>query len=115
MSSERETLRLHDIIENIDRISEYLGDVEAGEFGEDQKTVDAVERCLQRITEAVVKIGENRMREIAPSLPVHAIRGLGNILRHEYDAIDHGLVWHTITDRLPNLRTDCLTALEARA
>lgn len=111
MSSEREALRLADIVENIDRIMAYLEDVEAEDFGDDSKSVDAVERCLQRITEAVIKIGEDRMREIAPSMPMHAIRGLGNVLRHEYDLIDYAIIWHTVTDQLPQLRSDCENAL----
>ena len=111
MSSEREALRLHDIIDNIDRIFMYLDGVEADEFGDDQKTVDAVERCLQRVTEAVIKVGEERMREIAPTLPVHAVRGLGNVLRQEYDGINYEMVWETVTNRLPVLRADCAKAL----
>ncbi len=54
------------------------------------------------------------MREIAPSLPVHAIRGLGNVLRHEYDMIDYAIIWHTVTDQLPLLRRDCESALSGR-
>lgn len=111
MSSEREHVRLRDIIENIDRITAYLSDAPPESFGEDQKTVDAVERCLQRITEAVIKIGEARMRAIAPSLPAHAVRGMGNVLRHDYDIIDPAIIWNTVTDRLPELRRDCVRAL----
>ena len=111
MSSERETLRLRDIVENIDRIVRYTDDVDPEDFGEDQKTVDAVERRLQRITEGAIKIGADRMSESSPSLPWHAVRGLGNLLRHEYDVIDHEVIWKTVTGRLPILRTDCLDAL----
>lgn len=113
MSSEREALRLQDIVENIDRIAEYLDGIDSEDFGADRKTVDAVERCLQRITEAVIKIGEDRMQDIAPSMPVHAIRGLGNVLRHEYDLIDYDIIWNTVTNQLPLLRDDCETALES--
>lgn len=113
MSSERERQRLQDIVTNIDRIVSYLDDVDPEDFGDDPKTVDAVERCLHRITEAVIKIGEDRMAIIAPSLPVHAVRGLGNILRHEYDLIDYEIVWNTVSDRLPKLRRDCLLALQS--
>lgn len=113
MSSEREALRLQDIVENIDRIMEYLDGIDAEDFGDDRKTVDAVERCLQRITEAVIKIGEDRMLDIAPTMPMHAIRGLGNVLRHEYDLIDYEIIWYTVTDQLPLLRDDCVKALDS--
>ena len=50
MSSSREALRVQDIIDNIDRITAHVGDMDYAGFATDWKTVDAVERCLQRIT-----------------------------------------------------------------
>jgi uncharacterized protein with HEPN domain len=52
------------------------------------------------------------MKEVAPALPFHAVRGLGNLLRHEYDRIDLQLLFTTVKDRLPELRTACARALE---
>lgn len=111
MSTDRETLRLQDIIENIDRIEGYVAGFEFAAFEADRRTVDAVERCLQRITEAVIKIGPERMAAISPRTPVDAVRGLGNMLRHDYDRVDLGTIWRTIRESLPELRADCLRAL----
>jgi uncharacterized protein with HEPN domain len=111
VSSEREALRLADIIENIGRIDDYLGAMSFAAFSEDAKTIDAVERCLQRISEAVIKLGEARMAEIAPSLPVHAVRGLRNTLRHDYDRVDVRTIFTTARDSPPSLRADCERAL----
>ena len=74
-------------------------------------TVDAVERCLARITEAAIRIGPERMDEISPGLPMQQVRGLGNLLRHAYFVIDHGTIWSTIKDSLPPLREACERAL----
>ena len=60
MSSDREQQRLRDIIENGEAAQAYLADLTVVEFARNQMLIDAVERCLQRITEAVVKIGEER-------------------------------------------------------
>ena len=68
MSSKREPQRLTDIIENIDAIDFYLADMTFETFLADRKTIDASERCLERIIEATVKIGEDRMQEIAPAI-----------------------------------------------
>jgi uncharacterized protein with HEPN domain len=111
VSSSRERQRLIDIIENIDRIRSHIGAMTFAEFERDEKTVDAVERCLQRITEAVIKIGPERMAALAPSLPVKQVRGLGNVLRHDYDMIDLGVIWFAISDDLPELRAACEKAL----
>jgi uncharacterized protein with HEPN domain len=113
VSSSRERLRLQDIVDNIDRIASYVGNMDYAAFAVDPKTIDAVERCLQRITEAVIKIGPERMGEIAPSLPVSAVRGLGNLLRHDYDRVSLPAIYATVTDRLPELRRDCERALSA--
>lgn len=112
MSSERERLRLHDIIDNIDSIDAYMDGASFAAFTQDQMRVDAVERCLQRLTEAVIHIGEARMAVIAPDIPVHEVRGLGNVLRHEYGNIDLATIYRTVTDKLPGLRADCVRALE---
>lgn len=111
MSSSRERQRLLDIIDNIDAISRYVSGMDLDQFVADAKTVDATERCLERIIEATVKIGKERMAVIAPDLPVDAVRGLGNVLRHEYDRIDLAFLFATISNRLPPLRAACIAAL----
>ena len=111
MSTDREALRLQDIIDNIDRIAGYTVGLDQAAFEADDRTVDAVERCLQRLTEAVIKIGPARMAAISPQTPVEAVRGLGNMLRHDYDRVDLATIWLTIHDSLPKLRADCLKAL----
>jgi len=111
VSSERERQRLADIITNVDAINGYLAGMEFEGFASDSKTVDATERCLLRITEAVIKIGPERMAVIAPDLPVEAVRGLGNLLRHEYDAIDLQTIFNTVKQDLPPLHAACLAEL----
>ncbi|MDX3900538.1 MAG: DUF86 domain-containing protein [Sphingobium sp.] len=76
----------------------------------DPKTMNASERCLERVIEATIKIGKDRMAIIAPDLPADAVRGLGNVLRHGYDQISAELIFATIRDRLPGLREACLRA-----
>ena len=111
MSTEREALRLQDIVENIDWIDSHLGDLDYATFVADRKTIDAVERCLLRIAEAVVKIGPERMAAISPATPVDTVRGMGNALRHAYDEIDLAVIWRTVRESLPALKGDCLRAL----
>lgn len=74
---------------------------------------DAVERCIERITETTIRMGPDRMREIAPDLPTHKVRGLGNRLRHQYELIEPRIIWDTVVDELPGLRAACERALNA--
>ena len=115
MYSEAERVQdwLHDIIEYADHIAEYCGGMSFEQFFDDRLIRDATERCLERIIEACVRLGPERMAAIAPNLPLHEVRGLGNMLRHAYEQIDAKLIWDTVKDDLPPLRTACERALAA--
>ena len=52
MPSEKPARRLQDIIENGQAIQRYVAGMDLSAFEKDQKTYDAVERCLERIREA---------------------------------------------------------------
>ena len=79
----------------------------------DRKTIDAIERCLQRITEAVIQIDADELTKIIPDLPTSRIRGMGNMLRHEYRRVDPKIVFDTVRNDLPSLRAACVAALES--
>jgi uncharacterized protein with HEPN domain len=108
---DEEPERLGHIVANIDRIGRHLEGRTFEQFETDPMLTDAVERCLQRITEASIRIGAERMAEIAPGVPFGEVRGLGNILRHEYEKIDLATVWDTVRHDLPALRSACVAAL----
>ncbi len=57
MPSSRPTERLQDIAENCERVLAYTADMDFAAYAADPKTRDAVERCLQRISEAACKLG----------------------------------------------------------
>jgi uncharacterized protein with HEPN domain len=111
MYSEKIRLRLQHIVENSDRISEYIAGMDFETFSGHRMTIDAVERCLSRITEASVRVGEAALNQIAPGVPMHVLRGFGNALRHDYDLIDLPTIWKTIQNDLPALRAACERAL----
>ena len=102
---------MRDIVENIEAAQSYIAGLSVEDFCRSQITIDAVERCLQRITEAVMKIGEERFAIMAPDVSFHQVRGLGNRLRHEYDILDEEVVYYTVTTSLPALLPRCRTAL----
>lgn len=79
-------------------------------FEEDRKTYDAVERCLERISEGAAKLGD-LAPALMPEQPWQKIRALGNRLRHEYDAIREDRIWDIVQRDLPALRSACEDAL----
>jgi uncharacterized protein with HEPN domain len=52
-------------------------------------------------------------RRVGPNQPWAKIRGLGNLLRHEYDIIRRDDLWAIVHDDLSSLRGDCVEAIEA--
>lgn len=78
MPSSNPGLTLGDIIENIDRICRYSAGKSEQDFESDQMLLDAIERCLSRISEAAVKLGD-AAEKLVPGLPWNDIRGWATI------------------------------------
>ena len=53
MSSDKPARRLEDIVENAQAIQRYVAGMDLAAFENDQRTHDAVERCLERISQAL--------------------------------------------------------------
>ena len=110
MPSKRASRRFQDILDNIESIQQYTRDMRQGKFVANNLVVDAVERCLSRISEAAKKLGV-AAENLAPGQPWAKIRGLGNLLRHEYDTIRRSVIWEIVTDDLPSLHAACRKAI----
>lgn len=113
MPSKDPTLRLRDIVENIQRIEHYVHGMDFDSFIADQRTVDAVERCLQRITEAARKLGKE-LEQQQPEVLWKMIRNMGSVLRHDYEQISMKRLWGTVTTDLAPLRAACEAELTRR-
>lgn len=99
-----------DILEAIDHIDSFLGDMSFEGYQADLKTKSAVERKMQVITEASVRLGTEAPR-LCPNLDWEGFRGMGNILRHAYHRIDDKVVWDTVKLELPAMRKAVMKAL----
>lgn len=110
MPSSRPKARFEDIILYIERIMFYVDDHDQESFTKDIRTVDAVERCIERMTEASIKL-QPLASELFPQQNWKAMRDMGNVLRHEYDSIDSTEIWRIVLDCLPSLLKDCRSAV----
>ena len=77
----------------------------------DEKTIDAVERCLHLISEAASRLGPY-VDDIYPEAPWKDARGIGNILRDKYDQVTEDLIWASIEGDVPRLRKSALQEIE---
>jgi uncharacterized protein with HEPN domain len=109
-ASNRPEIRFLDILENIRRIRAYVQGMDQEAFDVDLRTRDAVERCLERVSEAATKLGE-QADELAPGLPWKAVRAFGNVLRHAYDQVSSARIWEIVITDLPSMEDATKAAL----
>jgi len=110
--SSRAAVRFQDILDNVRLIQSYLTGMDRAAFDADQRTRDAIERCLQRISEAAIKLGPEA-EQLAPGPPWQAVRSFGNVLRHAYDQVDPSRIWEIVTRDLPLLEAAATDALRS--
>jgi uncharacterized protein with HEPN domain len=103
--------RFADILENIEMIESFTEGMSLASFRSDPRTTNAVERCLEQISEAARKL-DRCADEISPDIPWPKLRALGNLLRHEYDTVDQGRVWIMVQQDLPPLKAAVQAALQ---
>lgn len=64
-------------------------------LSEDSKTIYAVVRCLEIISESSRRLPDD-LKARHPSIPWRAIAGAGNIYRHDYEEVASDIVWNTV-------------------
>ena len=84
MSFDRRPDRFEDIVETIDRLRDQLSHLD-GPLVDNGLIMDATERCLARICEAVGALfrADVDLDELSDQVPWRAIHDMGNRLRHE--------------------------------
>jgi len=103
MSSKNPAQRLADILENIDIIQAFIAGLDLPVFRADRKTVYAVVRALEIISEASRRLPSEMLQE-HPEIDWLAIAAAGNVYRLEYEAVDEALIWDTLNHDLSPLR-----------
>ena len=106
MSAEREwTLRIQDILDSIEKIFVYTHSMTFEQFQNDDKTIDAVIRNLEVIGEAARHIPLT-IQEKYPDIGWFEMRGMRNIMAHEYFGVSVPIVWRAVISDLPPLAED---------
>ena len=99
MPSDQSRQALRDILENARLACQFAAGLDAASFAADRRTVYAVTRCLEIISEASRRLDQS-IRDRHPSLPWRAIMGSGNVYRHDYDNVAEDQLWRTVNNSL---------------
>jgi hypothetical protein len=96
-------MRIEDILEAIENIAEYTSGMDYSAWQKDRRTIDAVIRNLEVIGEAATYIPEEIKGKYS-EIPWAKMRGIRNLLIHEYFGVDIDVVWETIQKDLEPLK-----------
>src|SRR5450432_2106578 len=83
--------------------TEFAAGLDYEAFRNDIRTVFAVTRCPEIISEASRRLPD-QMKARYPSIAWKNIAGAGNVYRHDYEDVSAKLVWDTVQLALPPLR-----------
>lgn len=102
--------RLHDILEAARLISSYVKGIAEADFLADTEKQDAVIRRIEIIGEATAHLTE-KTRQAIPELPFRKMRGMRNIVVHDYANVDIKIVWEIATVHVLQIRATLETFL----
>lgn len=94
--------RTRDAIEAIERVEKYAAKGRTA-FDSDELIQTWIVHHLQILAEALTRVDESTRRD-HDEIPWDKIRGMRNILVHEYFGIDKRLVWAVVESDLPELK-----------
>jgi uncharacterized protein with HEPN domain len=110
-------LRVPDYLEHmlqaIERIERYTGQVDEAQFSASEMIQDAVIRNFEVIGEAANKIqrADASFTQTHSEIPWQVMYTMRNRLTHGYDKVDLAIVWQSIRNDLPALKVLIKAAL----
>ena len=103
-ASKNPLVRLGHIRDEVDDLTKALEGVSFETF--------AATYVLRRTAEQAILIISEAVKALSPAFTDHypgvdwrAVRDIGNVLRHDYFAVDARVLWRVVTHSLPELQT----------
>jgi len=103
MPSDAAATALRDIEHHIALATQFVAGLDYDAFQNDIRTVFAVTRCLEIISEASRRLPAE-MKTRYPAIAWKNMAAAGNVYRHDYEDVAAKLVWDTVQLALPPLR-----------
>lgn len=102
---------IKDIIEYMERAENHIKNFQLDQFLKDDKTCDAVIRCIEVIGEAAKNIPEE-IRISNPSISWRDLAGMRDKIIHSYFTVDFETVWLVVKEDIPRLKPIIKKVLE---
>ncbi len=94
--------RVRDILAALHNVDDYTHGMTYEVFATDRRTLDAVVRNLMMMGESIRWIPEPIL-EAHADVPWRTMRGVRNVVVHEYFGVDPRILWETVRTDLPPL------------
>jgi uncharacterized protein with HEPN domain len=104
-------LYIHDILEYMERAETHVKGLSLEEFFQDNKTCDAVIRCIEVIGEATKNVSDD-IRKKYPSIPWCDMAGMRDKIIHGYFIVDFENVWLVVKEEIPKLKPMIMKVLD---
>jgi uncharacterized protein with HEPN domain len=107
---------LQDIVEWGERAMRHVAALTREQFMTDEKSQDAVSKCISNIGEAAnkaVKL-DPTIKEKFPEFESEKAYAARNVISHDYFLIDAAVLWATVKQSIPKFVADAQHILEAR-
>lgn len=96
-------LFVKDVLDAMESIEEFIGDMTLEQLKADEKTSSAVIRKFEIIGEATKSI-PGKIKDKYKDIQWKSMAGMRDRLIHAYFGIDYNLVWSAIKTEIPNLK-----------
>ncbi|MBF0606220.1 MAG: DUF86 domain-containing protein [Candidatus Magnetobacterium sp. LHC-1] len=97
------TLYIKDIIENMDKAEEFVGNLSYEDFLLDSKTHYSVVRCVEIIGEASKNV-PGSIRSKHSNIPWKKMAGMRDKMSHFYFGVELEVVWNVVKEYIPRVR-----------
>ncbi|WP_320196993.1 HepT-like ribonuclease domain-containing protein [Agrobacterium rosae] len=112
MAERKVELVLVEMLDAINGIETHTSGKTIEDFERDWLLKLAIQRALEIISEASRHIPDD-LFVIAPDVPWKQIRGVGNVLRHEYHKVADDVVWAVVTEHIAPLKNAVQSILDS--
>lgn len=99
----RSSLYIKDIIDAINKVEEFVENMDFDDFIKDDKTSSAVIRKIEIIGEATKQLSKD-VRDKFRNIPWSAMAKTRDKIIHFYHGVDYEVIWKIIKEDLPPLK-----------
>lgn len=106
----KDRIIMQKVIQYIDDVEKFIDNMKPIEFLSDKKTITACAFTVSQIGELTKEISEETQQKYQ-NIPWKSMKGMRNKIVHDYENVDLSVLWGTIQQSLPELKSKLKTII----